>query len=183
MRRGVKEPLSEQDKDEAILIGVISDTHSHCDEAAWREAFEGARWIFHAGDIGDQEVLDALARIAPVVAVKGNIDGGDLRFLPEEVTEVIGGKRIAMRHIAGSPKRPNKAARRLLVREQPDVLIVGHSHIAVVARVDFGCLWINPGAAGRHGFHVEKLAMRLKISPRRGEIALERVRFGPRTVR
>lgn len=164
------------------MYGIISDTHSHVDFEAWREAFQGADAIFHAGDIGSQEVLDALQEIAPTIAVKGNIDGGDLRFLPEVYTEKLHGKKIAMIHIAGSPKRPNKNVRRILVHEQPDVLIVGHSHIFTVQRVDHGCLWLNPGAAGRHGFHTERLAMRLFIEPVRGGLDLERVSFGPRVL-
>lgn len=162
-----------------ITLGIISDTHSHVDEG-WAEAFAGVDAIFHAGDIGSQDVLDALEAIAPVIAVKGNIDGGDLRFLPEQQIKTFGGKKFAMIHIAGSPKRPNKKVRRLLIHEQPDVLIVGHSHIPVIARVDFGCLWINPGAAGRHGFHPERIALRLHIEPVRGELTMERVNFGPR---
>ncbi len=162
-----------------ISLGIISDTHSHVDEA-WHSVFEGCDAIFHAGDIGSQEVLDELETIAPVIAVKGNIDGGDLRFLPEQVIKTFGGKKFAMIHIAGSPKRPNKKVRRILVHEQPDILVVGHSHIPVIARVDFGCLWINPGAAGKHGFHTERLALKLHIEPIRGEISMERINFGPR---
>lgn len=172
--------MSEQDRrQQRISIGLISDTHSHVDEG-WAEAFSGMDYIFHAGDIGSQEVLDALEQIAPVIAVKGNIDGGDLRFLPEQQLHTLGGKKIAMIHIAGSPNKPNKIVRKLLIHEQPDLLIVGHSHIPVVKRVDLGCLWINPGAAGRHGFHPERVAMRLHISPWLGELSLERVCFGPR---
>lgn len=163
-----------------LMFGLISDTHSHTDPDAWAEAFHGATAIFHAGDIGHQNVLDTLNEIAPTIAVKGNIDGGDLRFLPEVEQRTFARKKIVMLHIAGSPKRPNKHTRRLLVHEQPDILLVGHSHIPTVQRVDHGCLWINPGAAGTHGFHPERVAMRLFINTFNGELSLERVCFGPR---
>jgi hypothetical protein len=134
--------------------------------------------ILHAGDVGSQEVLDGLAEIAPVHVVRGNIDGGPLRFLPLEEVVECAGKRIALLHIAGSPRRPKRAARELLAREEPDAIVVGHSHIPVVGRVQ-GALWINPGAAGRQGFHTECFAGLLHIEPD-GEFGLDRIHLGSR---
>lgn len=159
-------------------IGLVSDTHSWLDPELL-EVFEGVDHIIHAGDIGDVAVLDRLREVAPTTAVKGNIDGGELRFLPLEEVLEIAGKRIAVLHIAGSPKRPRKAARQLIVRERPDALIVGHSHIPVVGRVD-STLWINPGAAGRQGFHHQRTAALLHVDSD-GEFAMDRVVLGPRT--
>ena len=160
------------------MIGVVSDTHGWLDPQLL-EVFDGAWRIVHAGDIGDEAVLDALGQVAPVVAVKGNIDGGPLRFLPLEATLQVGPCKLALRHIAGSPTRPNAATLALLERERPTALIVGHSHISVVARVR-GALWLNPGAAGRQGFHDQRLAMRLFIDEESGELSLERVTLGSR---
>ncbi len=159
-------------------IGLISDTHGWLDPELV-DVFEGVDHIIHAGDIGSVEVLDDLRKVAPTTAVRGNIDGGELRFLPlEEILEVAG-KRIAALHIAGSPKRPRKAARQLIRRERPDALIVGHSHIFVVGRVQ-GTLWINPGAAGRQGFHHQRTAALLHVDSE-GEFAMDRVLLGPRS--
>ncbi len=159
-------------------IGLISDTHGYLDPELV-EIFEGVDHIIHAGDIGSDEVLEELREVAPVTAVRGNIDGGELRFLPLEAMLEVNGVRIASLHIAGSPKRPRKAARELLARERPDILVVGHSHIFVVGRVQ-GALWVNPGAAGRQGFHHERTAARLHISPS-GEVKMDRIVLGPRS--
>lgn len=160
-------------------IGLISDTHGWLDqELVDIFADRQVARIVHAGDIGKQAVLDGLAEVAPVTAVRGNIDGGELRFLPlEEVVEVAG-RRIAVLHIAGNPKRPRPAARELIERESPDAIIVGHSHIPVVGRVG-GALWINPGAAGRVGFHHERFAALLHVEAD-GEFAMDRILLGPR---
>lgn len=160
-------------------IALISDTHSYLDPALV-PIFQGLDHIIHAGDIGDEAVLEELERLAPVTAVRGNIDGGPLRFLPLEQILEVNGRRIAVLHIAGSPARPRRAARELLQRERPDAIIVGHSHIPVVGKVQ-GALWINPGAAGRVGFHLERFAALLHISES-GEFSLERICLGPRSI-
>ncbi len=164
----------------ATKLGLVSDTHGYLDPdlvETFRD--QGVDRIIHAGDIGQPDVLEELEAVAPVTAVRGNIDGGQLRFLPlEEIIEVEG-IRVAVLHIAGSPKRPRKAARSLLRREAPDVLVVGHSHIAVVGKVG-DTLWINPGAAGRQGFHHQRLAALLDVEEC-GELSLKRVILGPRS--
>lgn len=159
-------------------VGLISDTHSYLDPELLR-VFDGVDHIIHAGDIGKSEILQELEVVAPVTAVRGNIDGGNLRFLPLEEVVEIAGKRIAVLHIAGSPKRPRKAARDLLARQWPDIIVVGHSHIPVVGRVG-RTLWINPGAAGREGFHSQRYAALLHILAN-GELKLDRISLGSRT--
>lgn len=161
-----------------ITIGLVSDTHGWV-HPYLHEAFEGVEMILHAGDIGTQEVLDELEEIAPVKAVKGNIDGGDLRFLPLEHVEEIGGKRIGILHIAGSPKSPKPRTREFIRRDKLDVILVGHSHVPVVGRV-LGALWINPGAAGKSGHHDLRFAARLHIQD--GEIEMDRIHLGERWV-
>lgn len=158
-------------------IGLVSDTHGWL-HPYLHEAFRGVDLIVHAGDIGTQQVLDELETIAPVAAVKGNIDGGELRFLPLTFVKEIGGKRIASLHIAGSPKSPKKAALDLIRTEAPDVIVVGHSHIPVVGKVE-EVLWINPGAAGKNGFHELRFAALLHITED-GEFEMDRIHLGYR---
>lgn len=160
-------------------VGLLSDTHGYLDAELAAVFDERADRIIHAGDVGTAEIIDRLEEIAPTTAVRGNIDGGELRFLPLEQVVEINGRRIAVLHIAGSPRRPRKAARELIARERPDVIVVGHSHIPVVGRVD-GTLWINPGAAGYEGFHTQRTAALLHI-PDNGELQMDRVVLGPRS--
>ena len=161
-----------------IKIGLISDTHGWLDPGL-ADLFEGVDMIIHAGDIGHQDVVDQLKAIAPTHAVKGNIDGGDLRFLPENLTVQVGPQTIGCRHIGGSPKRPNKATRLFMAEDNLDIIIVGHSHIPIVTKIH-GTLWINPGAAGRHGFHQERFAAFLYIDDQSGELSMERICLGAR---
>lgn len=158
-------------------VGLVSDTHGWLDPFLL-EAFAGVERIVHAGDVGPGPILESLEAVAPVTAVRGNIDGAPLRHLPLEIVVEVAGKRIAVLHIAGSPRRPKRAARELLRRERPDAIVVGHSHIPVVGRVE-GALWLNPGAAGRQGFHVERTALLLHIEED-GELALDRIHLGGR---
>ena len=160
-----------------LSIGVVADTHGSL-EPDVLDAIGGVDLILHAGDVGRQSVLDALSAIAPVAAVRGNIDGGLLRELPLQRVVTMDGKRIALIHIAGSPKRPNRDVRRLIEDHQPDVLVVGHSHIPVVRRLG-KTLWINPGAAGNQGLHTQRTAAILHVEGD-GQLALDRVLLGPR---
>ncbi|RDV39572.1 metallophosphoesterase [Bradymonadaceae bacterium TMQ3] len=159
-------------------VGLVSDTHGWLDEKVC-EVFKDVAHIVHAGDIGQEGVIHRLEEVAPVTVVRGNIDGGELRFYPLEASVMVAGKKISALHIAGSPKRPRPAARELISRLRPDVLVVGHSHIPVVGKVG-PTLWINPGAAGRVGFHTERYAAILHIEDD-GSFAMDRVLLGPRS--
>lgn len=147
-------------------ILLISDTHGYLDPAI-AERFAGVEMILHAGDVGQEAVLTELRRIAPTIAVRGNVDGGGwARELPLETVVEAGGMRIALLHIAGNPKNPHTDALALIRREQPDILLVGHSHIPVIER-NHGTLWVNPGAAGKQGWHQERTCMVLHIGTER----------------
>jgi uncharacterized protein len=149
-----------------MKVLLISDTHGYFDPAL-AERFANVEMILHAGDVGTEAVLTHLRAIAPTVAVRGNVDGGGWgRELPLETVVEVGSLRIAMLHIAGNPKKPHADALALIRREQPDILLVGHSHIPVIERAH-GTLWVNPGAAGNQGWHPERTCMLLQIGAER----------------
>ena len=127
-------------------IGVISDTHGLLRPEAL-EALKGVERILHADDIGDPNHLDALARIAPVTAIRGNIDRGPwAEALPETVSLTIGGLRIHMIH-------DRKALQADPSAEGWDVVISGHSHKPGIEETR-ATLWLNPGAAGPRRFRL-----------------------------
>lgn len=163
-----------------IKVGILSDTHGWLDpELVDLFRDKQVDLLIHAGDIGAAEVVDQLEAIAPLQVVKGNIDGADLRFLPETCVFSVGPKTIVLRHIAGSPRSPNRAARALIAEHRPDLFICGHSHIPVIGRVN-GALWVNPGACGRVGFHEQRFALFLYVDSDSGELEMERIHLGSR---
>jgi len=127
-------------------IGVISDTHGLLRPEALK-ALEGVDHILHAGDVGDPDHLDVLARIAPVTAIRGNIDRGPwAEALPETASLTIGGLRIHMIH-------DRKTLRASPGAEGWDVVISGHSHKPGIEETG-STLWLNPGAAGPRRFRL-----------------------------
>jgi putative phosphoesterase len=125
-----------------VRVGVISDTHNLVRPEAL-EALRGCEQIIHAGDICNPAVLDALARIAPVAAVRGNNDSGPrIDELPEQRTLVIGAATVLIVHdIADVPARLDGI----------DVVITGHSHKPLIERRG-ATLFMNPGSAGPRRF-------------------------------
>lgn len=127
-------------------VGVIADTHGLLRPEAL-EALAGVDRILHAGDIGDPDHLNALARIAPVTAIRGNIDRGQwAEALPETVSLTIGGMQIHMIH-------DRKALQADPGAEGWDVVISGHSHKPGIEETG-STLWLNPGAAGPRRFRL-----------------------------
>lgn len=148
-----------------MRIGVISDTHGFF-HPALPTYFSGLDLILHAGDVGTLDVLEQLEALAPTRAVWGNVDGQDIRVRTSENLRLDAqGVDILMTHIAGRPGRWNRRIATELRSDPPDVLICGHSHILRVERVDSPpkMLFINPGAAGRQGFHQVKTCLRLEV--------------------
>ena len=144
----------------AIRIGLIADTHGLFDPAI-RRHFKGVDHILHAGDIGDQSVIEQLAQIAPVTAVSGNVDDEQSVFPSEAVIE-LAGRRIAVRHILYEGGKLTKEGRAFLDREQPDICIFGHTHQPKTAW--FGkTLLFNPGSAGPKRFSLPRGIGRLTI--------------------
>jgi uncharacterized protein len=148
-----------------MKIGLISDTHGYLDPRL-PEYFSECEEIWHAGDIGDAEVIRQLEMLKPVRAVFGNIDEAEMRHrYPEDLWMTVEGVTIWMTHIAGSPPKYNPRIKKELRSRVPHLLICGHSHILRIHRDEQydQMLYINPGAAGNHGFHRMKTIMRFSL--------------------
>ncbi len=147
-------------------IGLISDTHDWLDEAVFNH-FAQCDEIWHAGDFGTISIADRLAEKSglPVRGVYGNIDAMDVqgRF-PEELRFECEGIRVFMKHIGGYPGRYAPGVKDTILSYKPQLFISGHSHILKVMYDDtLNCLHMNPGAAGKHGWHKERTIIRFKI--------------------
>jgi uncharacterized protein len=146
-------------------IGLISDTHGTLDEAILK-FLQVTDQVWHAGDIGNLETADKLAAMKPLRAVYGNIDGHELRRVyPETLRFKVEEVEVWMTHIGGYPGHYEKGLRKMLEQPAPAILVCGHSHILrVMNDKRYKLLFINPGAAGRSGFHLVQTAVRFSIS-------------------
>lgn len=145
-------------------IGLLSDTHSHFDNR-YIKYFMECDEIWHAGDIGDLAVIDQLKKIAPVRAVYGNIDNHIVRAeYPEHNRFVLEGVDVWMTHIGGKPYVYDYRIREKIRKNPPKLFICGHSHICKV-QMDkkLRMLYMNPGAAGIHGFHKVRTMLRFTL--------------------
>ncbi|MCU0491010.1 MAG: metallophosphatase family protein [Chloroflexaceae bacterium] len=130
-----------------MRIGILSDTHGYLDPRALPQ-LQGVAHILHAGDIGSPAIITALEAIAPVSAVHGNTDTGELvRRYPASQQLTLAGVNIYLTHIGGKPE----ALVRCLPEPRPQVFVFGHTHVALLETHD-GVLFLNPGAAGRPRF-------------------------------
>jgi len=147
-----------------LRIGLLSDTHGFFDPRI-TDHFSTCHEIWHAGDIGDQLVIDRLNRIAPVTAVHGNIDGYPVRSMfPAHQRHTREGVDIWMTHIGGYPGRYDPRVRAMFTNDPPDLFISGHSHILKVMHdKKYGWLHMNPGAAGRLGLHKVRTLIRFEV--------------------
>jgi uncharacterized protein len=145
-------------------IGVLSDTHGHWDESL-ENFFVGCDQVWHAGDIGNADVADRINSFKPFKAVYGNIDDFKVRlmfpkiqrFKCEEVDVLI-------THIGGYPSKYDAQILPIIKNNPPNLFICGHSHILkVIYDKKYNFLHINPGAAGRSGFHNIRTAVRFVI--------------------
>lgn len=162
-------------------IGLLSDTHSYLDDRI-KHHLSGVDEIWHAGDVGDEQVLDELEAIAPLRAVYGNIDSQKIRTRYPLIQDfLIEGLPVFMIHIGGHTKRFAKGIREEILRRKPKLFISGHSHILkVVYDEKLQLLHMNPGAAGISGFH--KVRTMLLFDVDNGEVKnLRVVELGPRS--
>ncbi|MDR0982386.1 MAG: metallophosphatase family protein [Culturomica sp.] len=148
----------------AVKIGLLSDTHGWLDEKLL-EFFEGCGEVWHCGDWGDVKVSDALVKHFQVRGVYGNIDGMPLKYMyPEIETFELEKIKVVMTHIGGYPGHYERGILPVLESEHPKLFVCGHSHIAkVMYDKKLDLLHINPGAAGRYGFHKVRTAVRFLL--------------------
>lgn len=164
-----------------ISIGLLSDTHSYLDERILHH-LNDVDEIWHAGDFGSIDISNQLSNIKPLKGVYGNIDGGEIRQIhPEHLKFECGGLSIWMTHIGGYPGRYNPKIRTAIYEKKPDLFICGHSHILKILpdKKVPNLLHINPGAAGKHGFHKVRTMVKFKISDHR-ITDLNVIELGPR---
>jgi putative phosphoesterase len=147
-----------------MRIGLLSDTHSYLDSAVF-QYFEECDEIWHAGDIGQIEVAEALAGFRPFRAVFGNIDDLSVKAqYPEDLQFNCNGLQVFMTHIGGYPGKYHPRVRALLRADPPGLFICGHSHILkVMPDPQLGLLHINPGACGQEGFHQMRTLVRFNV--------------------
>ena len=164
-----------------MRIGLLSDTHGWLDPQL-SEALADCDELWHAGDLGNLAVADALLSTAkPLLAVYGNIDDTAVRQrYPLDLIFEREGLKILMTHIGGYPGRYTARLKKLLDVHKPQLYVCGHSHILkVVPDQARQLLHINPGACGREGFHRMRTAVRFSLSA--GKIAdLEVIELGLR---
>lgn len=147
-----------------IRIGLISDTHDFLDDAVFKH-FENCQEIWHAGDFGTSGISDALKNFKPLRGVYGNIDGNDIRTgYPEILLWTCEEVKVCMMHIGGYPPKYNTRSKPLIQQNHPQLFISGHSHILKVMYDNkLHCLHMNPGAAGKHGWHTVRTLVRFVI--------------------
>ncbi|MFC2321824.1 metallophosphoesterase [Tannerella forsythia] len=146
-------------------IGLLSDTHGWWDEK-YATYFASCDEIWHAGDIGSADVALRLSAIRPLRAVCGNIDGYPVRQMyPKTLHFTVEDVSVMMTHIGGYPGRYEPAIRAELYETKPQLFVCGHSHILkVMFDKRLNCLCLNPGAAGKSGFHTVRTLMRFVIN-------------------
>jgi putative phosphoesterase len=133
-------------------IGVISDTHDFFDPQI-RELFKGVDHIIHGGDIGLPWIILQLEELAPVTAVVGNTDETGINYKETELVQV-GNRKFLVHHVV-DPKNPSDKLKRKLLRENPDVVVFGHTHKPFCETIG-NTLFLNPGYAGRQRFELPR---------------------------
>ena len=145
-------------------ILLLSDTHGFLDDQILKYV-KLADEVWHAGDIGNIDVVDALKKLKPLRAVYGNIDNHLIRAeFPENNRFIIEDVGVLITHIGGYPNRYEKRIKNILIENPPKIFISGHSHILkVIFDKKLGLLHLNPGAAGKNGMHKVRTMLRFEI--------------------
>jgi len=149
-------------------IGLLSDTHGFLDPKFF-DLFAGCDEIWHAGDIGVVSVSEQLENFKPFRAVYGNIDGTEIRArFPEKNIFLCEKVKVFIIHIGGYPGNYFPGIKEQLAERKPDLFICGHSHILKIMRDEkYNLLHMNPGAAGKHGMHKIRTAIRFSIEEKK----------------
>ncbi|PID69421.1 MAG: YfcE family phosphodiesterase [Flavobacteriales bacterium] len=146
-------------------ILLLSDTHGHIDE----KIIKHVKWadeVWHAGDIGTLATADNLKSLKPLRAVYGNIDGHEIRQeFPLDNIFTVEKTKVFITHIGGYPGKYNPHVKEILLNNDLDIFICGHSHILkVMYDKKHKVLHLNPGAAGNHGFHSVRTMLRFTLN-------------------
>ena len=161
-------------------ILLVSDTHSYLDDTILKYV-KGSDITIHAGDVGSEDIIYTIKKHTFFIGVYGNIDDQQVRTTLKE-NEIINieNHKFLITHIAGKCPNYNKKLKKLISDEKPQILIYGHSHLL---KVEFDkknqLTVINPGAAGKHGFHRKRTMIRFKIS-KSGLSDMEIIELGER---
>ncbi|WBX74170.1 metallophosphoesterase family protein [Tenacibaculum pacificus] len=150
-------------------ILLLSDTHSYIDDQILKFVKQ-ADEVWHAGDIGNLKVTDTIKEYKPLRCVYGNIDDNNARAeFPLDNKFIVEGVSVWITHIGGYPNAYKPRVREELQKKSPKIFISGHSHILKVQYDQkFNLLHLNPGAAGKHGFHKVRTMLRFELN--KGEI-------------
>lgn len=161
-------------------ILLLSDTHSYIDDRILEYA-KNADEIWHAGDFGNLEVIDELKKVGKLRGVFGNIDDAKIKAEFPEINIFECEKvKVFMIHIGGYPNKYAPKVKQKLKDEKPQIFISGHSHILkVMYDKELEILHLNPGAAGKHGWHKTRTMLRFEINGEKIE-NLEVVELGIR---
>ncbi len=145
-------------------IGLLSDTHNYLDDSIF-QYFDKCDEIWHAGDFGSIELVEQLSSFKPFKGVYGNIDGKDVRQVcPEHLRFQCEDVDVWMTHIGGYPGRYAPQVKSEIRDHPPKLFICGHSHILKVQYdPKLALLHLNPGAAGKQGWHQVRTLMRFSI--------------------
>ena len=161
-------------------IGLLSDTHDYLDETVF-DHFKNCDEVWHVGDFGEGVVQGLTSRLILLKGVYGNIDNTAIRNgFPEQLVFMCEGVKVMMRHIGGYPPKYNPATKKELLIHKPQLFISGHSHILKIMYDDkLKCLHMNPGAAGKQGWHKVRTIIRFVIHGKEMKDA-EVIELGPR---
>lgn len=146
-------------------IGLLSDTHAYWDDR-YLKHFADCDEVWHAGDIGSMEVVRKFREFKTFRAVHGNADGQDIRReCPKNLRFSLEGVDVWITHIGGYPGNYDKEVRQSILIRPPKLFICGHSHILKV-KYDktLQLLHINPGAAGKQGWHKVRSLVRFELN-------------------
>lgn len=145
-------------------ILLLSDTHNYIDEKILKYVKQ-ADEVWHAGDIGNLKVTDAIKKLKPLRAVYGNIDDAKARLeFPEHNRFKCEDVNVWITHIGGYPNRYDIRVREIIKQNPPDLFICGHSHILkVMSDKKLNLLHMNPGAIGKYGIHNVRTMLRFEI--------------------
>jgi len=146
-------------------ILLLSDTHGYMDNSILKYVKQ-ADEVWHAGDIGNLNVTDAIKVLKPLRGVHGNIDDEKARLeFPEHLRFNCENVDVWITHIGGYPNRYDVRVREIIKQNPPDLFICGHSHILkVMPDKKLNLLHMNPGAIGKYGIHKVRTMLRFEIA-------------------